>query len=88
MVPIAIKRIAKIDQAGDQENDNSSSVWIEGFSSKDLHSEQLKDQVTKTLIEWKEYGPPERHSCIEALLALLPAIDYERQDYLLQMEYG
>ncbi|VDI16996.1 Hypothetical predicted protein [Mytilus galloprovincialis] len=49
VLPIATRRITAID------NTDSHRTWIEGYSRMQLQEEQLKDSVTKNLMEWMKH---------------------------------
>ncbi|VDI31120.1 Hypothetical predicted protein [Mytilus galloprovincialis] len=64
VLQIATRRITAID------NTDSHRTWIEGYSRMQLQEEQLKDSVTKNLMEWMKHGPPERKHIVKECHAL------------------
>ncbi|CAG2198658.1 unnamed protein product [Mytilus edulis] len=62
VLPIATRRIATVNP---NDNTDSHCTWIEGYSRMQLQEEQLKDSVTKNLIELMKHGPPERNYIVK-----------------------
>lgn len=67
VLPKATRRITAIDP---NDNTDSHCTWIEGYSHMQLQKEQLKDSVTKNLIEWMKHGPPECNHIVKECPAL------------------
>ena len=62
VLPIATRKIATVNS---NDNTDSHCTWIEGYSRMQLQEEQLKDSVTKNLIELMKHGPPERNHIVK-----------------------
>ncbi|VDI47038.1 Hypothetical predicted protein [Mytilus galloprovincialis] len=67
VLPIATKRATAIDP---NDNTDRHCTWIEGYSRIQFQEKQLKDSVTKNLIEWMKHGPPERNHIVKECPAL------------------
>jgi len=52
-----VRSVAKIDN---EDMPSEGRAWMQCYSSDDLQEEQMKDPITRTLIDWMNNGPPER----------------------------